>query len=562
MHRGDRAEPLYPQTAAGPPTVRPNIQMSDPPSDRSDAPPTEGESSISLPPAQSDASFSPASPEPPPPKSLRRRAAEGTIVNSVFQVGLAGVGLLQRLVVAAFLTTTEFGLWGIVLTVVLTLWWLKQIGIADKYIQQSEPDQEAAFQKAFTLELAVSLVFFALVAVLMPVFAAAYGHSELIVPGIVLAASVPITAFETPIWISYRRLQYVRQRLLSAVNPISAFVVTVILAVAGAGYWSLVLGVVAGSIAGATVAVITSPYKVRLRYERATIREYASFSWPLVGFAVSNLIIVQGTLLIANQTVGLAGVGAIALAASIVVFTDRVDAVISQTIYPIACRVADRRELLHEAFVKSNRLVLLWAVPFGVGLALFAGDLINYVFGDKWREAEEVLVGVGLIAAVSQIAFNWSVFLRAVDETKPMFYASVIGLLSFFVFSVPALLMMDLTGYVVGFGAITVVQIFVRGYFLRRLFHGFEITTHMLRAFAPTLVPVAAVFLVRLLSPDDDGLPQAIGEFVLYLALVVGCTLLFERRLVGEMIGYLRKRAQEPPPQNSDGRAVASPTGA
>ena len=495
-----------------------------------------------------------------PPKSLRRRAAEGTIVNSIFQVGLAAIGLLQRLVVAAFLTAEEFGLWGIVLTIVLTLWWLKQVGIADKFIQQNEPDQERAFQKAFTLELIVSLLFFALVAVLTPIFAIGYGNSDLIVPSLVLAASVPITAFESPIWIAYRRLQYVRQRLLSAVNPVTAFVVTVILAVAGAGYWSLVLGVLAGSIAGATVAVATSPYRVRFVYERSTTREYASFSWPLVGYGLSNLLVVQGTLLIANQTVGLAGVGAIALAASIVVFTDRVDAVVSQTIYPIACRVADRRELLHEAFVKSNRLILLWAVPFGVGLALFAGDLITHVFGEKWRSAEEVLVGVGLIAAVTQIAFNWSVFMRAVNETKPMFWASLIALFSFFAFSVPALLTMDLTGYIVGFGAITVVQVFVRGYYLRRLFQGFEITAHILRAFAPTILPAAVVLLIRLVAPGDDGLAQALGEFALYLALVAGCTLLLERKLVSEMIGYLKGRSEESPAQNSDRGPVTSPT--
>ena len=510
---------------------------------------------------QEDQAFSPAADPsaPPGPRSLRRRAAEGTIVNSLFQVGLAGIGLLQRLVVAAFLTTEEFGLWGIILATVLTLFWLKQIGIADKYIQQKEPDQEQAFQKAFTLELIVSLGVFALVALLMPVFAIAYGRWELIAPGLALAASVPITAFETPIWIAYRRLEFVRQRLLAAVNPVCAFVVTVILAVAGAGYWSLVIGVLEGSIAGAVVAVATSPYRVRWRFERSTAREYASFSWPLVGYGLSSLLIVQGTLLVATRTVGIEGVGAIALAASIVVFTDRVDAVVSQTIYPIACRVADRRELLHEAFVKSNRLVLLWAVPFGVGLALFAGDLITFVFGEKWRAAEEVLVGVGLIAAVTQIAFNWSVFMRAVNETKPMFYASLIALLSFFAFSVPALLTLELTGYVVGFGAISLVQVMVRGYYLRRLFEGFGITAHILRAFAPAALSAAAILLIRVASPGDEGLAQAIAELSLFLALVIASTVFIERKLLGEMIGYLKKKA-EGPQESSDRGTVTSPT--
>ena len=40
------------------------------------------------------------------------------------------------------------------------------------------------------------------------------------------------------------------------------------------------------------------------------------------------------------------------------------------------CAVADRTELLFETFVKSNRLALMWAMPSGLGLALFAPDLV------------------------------------------------------------------------------------------------------------------------------------------------------------------------------------------
>ena len=43
---------------------------------------------------------------------------------------------------------------------------LKMVGISDKYIQQEEPDQELAFQKAFTLEILIT------VAAMVPIAAA------------------------------------------------------------------------------------------------------------------------------------------------------------------------------------------------------------------------------------------------------------------------------------------------------------------------------------------------------------------------------------------------------
>ena len=86
--------------------------------------------------------------------NLRRHTARGTLVNAAYFVGLYSLGLIKGFLVAAFLTRTDYGLWGILVIGLGTLLWLKQVGIGDKYVQQDEADQELAFQKAFTLELA------------------------------------------------------------------------------------------------------------------------------------------------------------------------------------------------------------------------------------------------------------------------------------------------------------------------------------------------------------------------------------------------------------------------
>ena len=86
------------------------------------------------------------------------------------------------------------------------------------------------------------------------------------------ALAIVGVALQTPIWPYYRSMDYVRQRSLQAVDPVVAFVVTVGLAVAGAGYWSLVIGLVVGSFAGGIVAVAFSPYPLRLRWERGAFR--------------------------------------------------------------------------------------------------------------------------------------------------------------------------------------------------------------------------------------------------------------------------------------------------
>jgi O-antigen/teichoic acid export membrane protein len=477
-------------------------------------------------------------------RNLRQHTARVTLINSAFQVAFAGLALLRRVVVAGYLTRTEFGVWGIVMTTVMTLSWLKQIGVADKYVQQNEPDQEAAYQKAFTIELILSIAFFFLVAATLPLYSLAYSRQEIVLPALILALSVPLTAFESPIWIPYRRMQFVRQRVLSAVDPVVGLAVTVALAVLGMGYWSLVLGMVAGSLAGGLTATLTCPYRMRLRVDPGTLREYAGFSWPLFGLGVSTLVIVQGMTLVSNRVVGLAGLGVIGLAASITTFADRVDGIIGQALYPAVCAVADQRDKLFEAFIKSNRLALVWAMPFGVGLALFAPDLVRYGFGARWLPAAGLLGAMGLIAAFSQIGYNYSIFMRAVNQTRPMFNLAILGVVSFVLIDVPLIVALGLTGYALGFGAMTLVQIAARGYYLARLFSGFQMWRHFIRAIAPSVPAAALVLALRLAEPSHRTPALALAEIAFYAVVTAAATMLFERSLMSEVAGYLRRQAR------------------
>src|SRR5215208_1544172 len=224
---------------------------------------------------------------------LRGRTVRGVVVNAGFQVGFAALGVVQRFAVAAFLTVEQFGLWGLVLSTLITLSFLKQIGISDKYIQQDEPDQEAAFQKAFSLEFVYTLCFCVVIALVLPLFALAFGRPEILVPSLVLALALLGTVLQTPTWIFYRRMQFGRQRLLEGINPVVGTAVMVSLAANGAGYWSLVIGMLAGNYAAGIATMIASPYRLAFRLDRGALREYVGFSWPVLAAGGSGLLIVQ-----------------------------------------------------------------------------------------------------------------------------------------------------------------------------------------------------------------------------------------------------------------------------
>jgi len=478
--------------------------------------------------------------------TLRSHAARGTIVNTAFTVGLATLNLLRGLVVAAFLAPSDFGVWGILVIGLGALSWLKQVGLSEKYVQQDEADQEAAFQKAFTLELLVNAVLAVVLLAALPLAALVYGEDKIVVPGLVCILVLPAVVLQTPVWVFYRRMDFVRQRTLQAIDPIVGFVVAVVLAAAGAGYWAFVISMVAGAWANALVVWRKSPYPLRVRYDRLTAREYVRFSWPLFASSVGLVIMAQGTLIAANRSLGLAAVGALSIANSFSSYTHRVDEVITTTLYPAICAVRDRIDVLTETFVKSNRLTLMWGVPFGIGLALFAPDIVGFVIGRRWEFAVGVIQASGFVAAINHVAFNWAAFHRALDRTRPIAVATWIGLASYAVVVIPLLIAEGLAGYAIGIVVAGVVQLFVRGWFMHRLLRSFDVVRHTLRAALPTLPAAGAVLLARIAEPWYRSLVLAIAELVLYAVVTAAATWVLEKGLLREAVGYLRRRQSAP----------------
>jgi PST family polysaccharide transporter len=337
-------------------------------------------------------------------------------------------------------------------------------------------------------------------------------------------------------------MDFVRQRKLQVLDPVCGIVIAVALLIAGWDYWALIVGVVAGAWIGAFVALRASPYRLGWAFDRATLRSYASFSWPLFFAGMSGIVVGQGLLIVGEAELGLAGVGIIALASTISQYSDRADQAITQTIYPTICAVKDRAELLYEAFVKSNRLALMWGAPFGLGLALFADDLVQFGIGERWRPGVALMQAIGVAVAIHQIGFNWDAFYRARADTKPIAVASGISITAFVTIALPMLAFDGLRGLTRATLIVEGVQFAIRMYFLRRLFPDFRFLRHSARALLPSLPAVALVAGLRLALGEEPTLLAALAMLALYIVTTLAATALVERALLREMLDYLRRR--------------------
>jgi O-antigen/teichoic acid export membrane protein len=299
----------------------------------------------------------------------------------------------------------------------------------------------------------------------------------------------------------------------------------------------------AGAWTMALAAAVTSPYRLRLRYERGTLGQYWTFSWPLFVNAAGGVVIIVSAVVAANIELGLAGAGVVTLSANVSAFTNRIDALVTGTLYPAICAVADRIATLRESFSKSNRLALMFAMPFGFGLALFADDLVTYVLGpERWSEAVVLLQVYGVVAALSQIGFNWDAYFRARGQTRPIAVTSVATAAVFVATAIPLLFAFGIPGLAAGVAIQAAANLALRAFFLRRLFEGFDFVAHLWRSLLP-VAPAAAGMLALRLAVDERSPELALAELVAFLAACAACTWMLERPLLREALGYLHPRA-------------------
>jgi hypothetical protein len=109
--------------------------------------------------------------------------------------------------------------------------------------------------------------------------------------------------------------------------------------------------------------------------------------------------------------------------------------------------------------------------------------------------------------------------------------------------SVPGMYAFGLDGYAAAFAAAVLVQIGIRGWYMRRLFHGFAVLRQLARSVAPVVPPAAVVLLGRALIPGDRTPSRAIAEVAVFGLGTAVSTFLLERSLVVEALDYVRGRS-------------------
>ncbi|HJR59546.1 MAG TPA: lipopolysaccharide biosynthesis protein [Vicinamibacterales bacterium] len=324
-----------------------------------------------------------------------------------WSVGTGVAVQLSRIVfavaLARLLTPREYGLATMALVVSALVSTLTDLSLGVGLVQRStitEEDRSTVFWTNGAIGAGLSAASLALAG---PI-ALFYGEPEVRPLFAALSLSFLIGSLgATHAALLHREMDFRAISIRVGASTIVGGIVGVVVAAAGWGAWALIVQQLSVAAISSVLLWTAVPWRPRLLYSIASLRDLGSFGGVVFGVRVSDYARMNGERLLVGRFLGSIPLGAYSVAFNILLSpVGRFLIAVMDTLFPVLSRLQDDPARLAAVWVRVNRLFAAAFVPALIGLAVVAPDFVVVVLGDKWIAVTPLLqiLAVGVIAQV------------------------------------------------------------------------------------------------------------------------------------------------------------------
>lgn len=379
------------------------------------------------------------------------------------------IGTLTTIVLARLVAPSEFGLMAIGTIAINFLFWLGGISFGSALVVHQDLDRREQ-GTVFALALVGAGLAACACAAISPAAAALLHQPRLV--GVLIALSVAVLLSGVVSFyemVLTRELEFRRRFIAMALQTATFAIVSIPLAAAGAGVWSLVTGQVLSMAVFAIALTTLAPYRVVPRWDRGVIRRVLATG---LGFATQGMtqFIRQNTdTVLVGRVFTAAAIGFYSMAFRLgdLTYSALTDP-LARVTFPAFARSHAEGQDVRPSFLTALRLVALVGVPVGVMLSAAAQPLTRLLFGAAWLPMVPVLGVVGVMAAIRPIESTLGWLLNSLGRAGDVGRVAVFVLIPLFIGLVVALSFHSLAVVACVPLADTLLSLSILTYFARR----------------------------------------------------------------------------------------------
>lgn len=346
-------------------------------------------------------------------RELRRKLISGTKWAAGLRFLTQMTTWIVTIFVVRYLTPDDYGL-NAMLEVPIELFMLfSAIGIDMALIQKKQHNDDQ-LAEAFGLLLLVNGLFFIALIAGAPLVAAYFKEPRLTLLIQVTAVVFLISPFRTiPNALLDRELAFELKSKAEFAAMVIASLMSLVLAIMGAGVWALVVAVLASAVLRAVFLAWLRPWLIRPRFSFRSIGGLVRYGGMITLSGATLVIATKSVYAIAGPTIGGEALGYLAVAGEFAMLPlSKIMPIVQQALYPAFALIQNQPTLAKSYLLKSIELTALLIFPIAIGMVCVAPRFVPVLFGEHWLP---MVLPLMLWASVTPIRMICNLYVPALN---------------------------------------------------------------------------------------------------------------------------------------------------
>ena len=296
---------------------------------------------------------------------------------------------VTAIILARLLVPRDFGVFAVAVAVQSALMSFNDLGVANAIIWWPGDVRRAA-RTATTLALGSSLVLYAACFVAAPFIAGFLNVPEATGVLRLLALTVVIDGISSvPVGLLGREFRQGRRAFADWAGFVVATGLTIWLAVAGYGAWSLAWGRIAGNVVTTTTLFVLSGHPPQFGFDRPIARQLVAYGLPLAGSSLLVFTMLNVDYIVVGRVLGATALGIYTIAFNLSSWPSNVISVtIRRVSIPLFARQGNDEPRLERTFLAGTGNVMTVTAILCAGLFALSVPLIHVLYpSDYWAAA-------------------------------------------------------------------------------------------------------------------------------------------------------------------------------
>ena len=337
--------------------------------------------------------------------NLKQRAVSGAIWYGGSRFAIQGITWAITILVARILTPSDYGLMGFAFLVTGMADLISELGVGAAIIQRQDLDEED-LSVIFWFSLALSFFIYLIVWLAAPFVATFFKQQALVSLLRVVMLSFLINSLRIIPWnLLTKRMKFKHRSLIEVIANITGAFLTLGMAYAGFGVWSLAWGILIRQAMLTIGCQILLPWWPQWRFTWTSLRKVMSFGLTTSAGRVAWYAYSNADFLVVGKLLGQQLLGLYTMVWQLTMLpVDRISAIVNQVAYPTYAQLQNQPERFTRYFLKLTKLTSLITFPILAGLCLVADLAIPLLLTDRWSAIVapiRIMTCIGMFSSVS-----------------------------------------------------------------------------------------------------------------------------------------------------------------